>query len=150
MPWRILSHGLTLMCVVLAWVLFRAETLTAAGSLLQQLIAWNGLAFTGPYEKAILSTDLYRIATVIAPSASAIGIVTTALCAGWFICLCLPNTYQLFAHQLDEIQARPGEPINPRGLVWHPNWRWAVFTVLLLFCSLLFLSAPTEFLYFQF
>jgi hypothetical protein len=150
LPGSIASHALTLICVVLAWILFRAESIGAAGIVFQQLLDWNGLSFAGPYEKAILSTDLYRIARIITPAASAMGVATVALLAGWFICLKLPNTGQLFSQQLDTIQARPMPQLLRGRLVWAADWRWALVTVLLLLFSFLFLSEPTEFLYFQF
>jgi alginate O-acetyltransferase complex protein AlgI len=44
-PW-ILGHALTLLCVLIGWVIFRAETLAGAGAMYGGMLGLNGLALS--------------------------------------------------------------------------------------------------------
>jgi hypothetical protein len=53
-------------------------------------------------------------------------------------------------HRFRPALATSGEPLDAKRLQLHLNWKWATAVGFLAGVSLLSLSRPTEFLYFQF
>ncbi|MHC4860800.1 MAG: MBOAT family O-acyltransferase [Planctomycetota bacterium] len=124
---------ITFLCVVVAWVLFRAESLDAAMQLYQGMAGWNGVS--------VSPTSLFEGWQQIVLT----GLLLVLAGAG-------PNTQELLG---DFDPALPGHrpsataPLG-RGLRWRPNARWAVLMAGLAVASILVLERSDEFLYFQF
>jgi alginate O-acetyltransferase complex protein AlgI len=95
----ILSHALTLLAVVVAWVPFRAPSLTGTLAILRGMAGLNGLALPTPL--LALVPWLGHIARGV-PVLPALGDARTLslpeatawLMAGWFIVLCLPHLHE--------------------------------------------------------
>jgi alginate O-acetyltransferase complex protein AlgI len=129
-----LAHGLTLFAVIVAWVPFRADNLTIAGSILRSMAGANGIAL--PSMIVALLPPLARIATPV-PVLPWLGDartlsfpeVSACLLLGWFIVLALPNVHVT----------------SERGRNWALTAGFA-FTLQALF----FAPRVAPFLYFQF
>jgi alginate O-acetyltransferase complex protein AlgI len=98
-PPRVVSHGLTLLAVVVAWLPFRAANLAATVAIMRGMVGLNGLAIPAPL--VALAPWLGRIAHTV-PVLPALGDArtlslpdaTACLMIGWFIVLCLPNLHE--------------------------------------------------------
>jgi D-alanyl-lipoteichoic acid acyltransferase DltB (MBOAT superfamily) len=121
---------LTLLCVIIAWVFFRADDLASAARVLEGLTGVNGLGRIGGNQLASWNG-----------LASAIGLLALAMIA--------PNSQQIlrdFRPGLDRIAI----PERFAALVLRPTGWWAVATALLMIVAILNLWAPSEFLYYRF
>jgi hypothetical protein len=98
------GHALTLICVIVAWVPFRAGNLHAAGTMLAGLAGWHGL--TLPQLVTGLVPPLAAFATPV-PVLRYLGDArtlsfpeaTACLLLGWAIVLLMPNTQELTQRQ---------------------------------------------------
>jgi alginate O-acetyltransferase complex protein AlgI len=140
--------GLTLPAVMMAWVVFRADTVSGAWVLYQGLAGQNGVT--------IPAGVMWRLGS-LAPILSGWGvtaaggdtfqwlsmIVWTSL--GFAIAVLAPNSVQIFrASALHDPHDRPSP------LSWHANWHWALAVGALVALSLLQLGSPSQFIYFNF
>ena len=125
-----LAVAATFAVTALAWVLFRAETLPAAGRVYAALAGAGGGA-GGPAAGWPVWSGLAGCAVVV---------------------FFAPNTQQLMATVRPRIEhfLAPGEPPAPGVLQWRPTVAWAVFLGVLFFVVVTNLSNATDFLYFQF
>ena len=134
--YAVLSLALTQLCVVVAWVFFRADSLTTALRVLR--------AMFGPL----------TMRPVIVPTLEmvlSLGLIVAAYVA----CLVLPNVNELFRDEGPvglETYRLPQAWSRPR-LRWAMQMRWAVLTAAMLVAALVAIVARgegTPFLYFQF
>lgn len=129
---------LTFMCVVFAWVPFRAETTTATLAIWKGMIGLNGLHDLGNFAKPSRALSWVHVGLVLAFLA--------------------PNTQTIMR------RARPGlrtrgypSPYFVRGfwpetarLIWTATWPFAIITAVLLSASIVSLKNVSEFIYFRF
>ena len=149
-----LSRIFTFICVTLAWVFFRAESLNGAlvvlkgminlphtfkGRIgpLENILVSAGFQFQGPW---VSLSDYLSIPWLI----FWMGIV-------WF----WPNTQEWMSRYQSALNAdkfiKPGElPFFSDRLKWHATAAWGLAIVIIGIAATLHLSRPTEFLYFQF
>jgi|ERR1035441_4535730 D-alanyl-lipoteichoic acid acyltransferase DltB (MBOAT superfamily) len=131
----------TFLAVVAAWVFFRAENLTSAIKLLGSMAGWHGFSF----ETAGLSFKL----------ASGTKRVLVFLAVVWLF----PNSHEILAEHKPALEYTK-EPVQvslaptPRWLgerlTWRPTLPWALVLTALMVWSVLSLSQPSEFIYWQF
>lgn len=148
---RALSWGLTFLCVVTAWVFFRAADLDTALSMLSSMAGLNGvslpLSVKPMFDAAGLTgalpvtfTGLFPHGTFGAPLIG-LTLIGTALA----LALALPNTNQVMGFSYG---------FAAKGLMGRPWWRpslaWAAFTGLTLAICLISLRRISEFIYFNF
>jgi hypothetical protein len=150
--WRVASIALTFICVCVAWVFFRATDFDKAALILQGMAGQYGVglpASIGPGLGGL--TPLLERAGVdfyLGGGARFLGTWSWVVIAGAIAFLC-PNTQQIMRHY----ESRPTDAIKSRlavWMTWQPSRRWGVYLGAILLGSLLSLSRPTEFLYFQF
>ena len=151
---RFLAIVLTFICVVFAWVYFRAPDLPTANRLVIGMLGGFGTALPD------------SIATLIGPGKQLLercGISTylgggtlfletwAAVSGAALIAFMAPNTQQIMAHFDPALRASGYVSERPATrLLWAPQ-RLAALAVGTLFAAgMLALSRPTEFLYFQF
>lgn len=125
--WTLLARLLTFICVVFAWVFFRAETLDAALAISGAMLGFNGLTVTGHFQ---------------------LSMIAQLLAIAWL----LPNTQQLMSHHNVALSHHPSDSGANRlsWLNWKPNWFWLVYIYLLGFIALNQGGKISEFLYFRF
>ncbi len=125
--WRwIGGRALTFVAVVVAWVLFRAQSLEGAGRLLTAMSGLRGFELAASFELR-----------------DALLLVLPLLLLVWTA----PNTQELFAEYRPALYG-PTEP--PGRLRWSPTPLAAGALALAALVTLLHLSRPSEFLYYQF
>jgi hypothetical protein len=122
-------------------VFFRAENLTSAIKLLGSMAGWHGFSF----ETAGLSFKL----------ASGTKRVLVFLAVVWLF----PNSHEILAEHKPALEYTK-EPVQvslaptPRWLgerlTWRPTLPWALVLTALMVWSVLSLSQPSEFIYWQF
>ena len=151
------SHLLTLACIVVAWVFFRAESLDAASLMLSGLLGQNGFVVPDAMRDQLgwlamlLSSGSLEFAPVSARQfASGYAVCLLA----YAIIILLPNTTELM---------RAYGPVLPSGRIdssrevraklpmeWQPSARWAIAIAAILFVALLMVSSEQEFIYYAF
>jgi alginate O-acetyltransferase complex protein AlgI len=147
LPGRLAAVALTFTCVVGTWVLFRAETLPAAGRMLRAMSGVDG--FAGP---ALAHATDAGAGTVFGPEQLLVFIALLAVV--W----CLPNTQELMGEHLpgtaeaDLSAGRAGRGFRRPVLApaWTPSLRWAAYAAALGMVSLLGMVERSEFVYFRF
>ncbi len=152
---RFLSVSLTFVCVVLAWVYFRAPDIASANHIVLGMAGANGTAIPDAIGNRL---------GALGPLLQDLGIGTfmgggAAFVEAWMwilgsaaIAFCLPNTQEIMNRYDPALRERyDASDALPRLYVaWRPGPRHAVATGLLLCAGLLALGRPTTFLYFQF
>ena len=127
------AHVITVLCVVVSIVMFRAESVPAA------LAVYAGMAGLNGATPSILAVSA---ATPLA-----------VLAAGWLVIYFAPNTQQILRDWRPALNADEWLHVSPPPLRarWAPNLGWAVPTAVTLFLAVAFVSRQqTEFIYFNF
>ena len=140
------SWGLTLACVILAWVPFRASSLPSVARMYMSLCPPAALAVA-----MVAGDDFAPTSTLRLPIIGNTALV--ALACGLGACLFAPSTAELFRDFLGD----PGLPSkSPTWLLdllsWRPGRFWAITTAGTFFLAVMDLlsATPSAFLYFQF
>jgi alginate O-acetyltransferase complex protein AlgI len=125
--------ALTFVCVVCAWVFFRAETFGGARAVLASMFGADG----------------FHVATTLNVKREALAWLFPLAA----ICYALPNTQQIFAAYRPVLG--PVEPaslpiMRLSAIAFRPTLAWACFAVTIGLVSLWQLSKVSEFIYFQF
>ena len=120
---------LTLFCVILAQVLFRADSTRGAFAMFAAMFGRTGLAMHG-----------------LAPLVKPMLLLPLLFAAVWL----LPNTQQILAHFQSDAGTAPQPGALGRWLVWRPNAAWALTLAIALLACLAYLEDTSRFLYFQF
>jgi len=139
-PWDMAGyHVLTLLCVIAANVVFRAESMGSAVAI------WAGMLRLG---------EVGQIAQVLPATAAELlaePALFVAVCAA-LVALC-PNTQQIMGRYTPVLNWDKWRVVAPAALAfqWRPTLPWAVVTGLVLFGAVAFVSrGQTEFIYFNF
>jgi alginate O-acetyltransferase complex protein AlgI len=116
---------ITYLAVLLAQIVFRADTLSDAITI--------GGTMAGLTDAAANPVQ---------------GFVGTRIALGYVICLFLPNTQQIIGNYRPVLE----QVTPPKWLTfsWQPGFGWGIASGLILFASLLRMSDVSKFLYFQF
>lgn len=152
-PW--LARGLTLLCVVLAWVSFRAPDLQTALSVYRGLAGLNGVLLPPPVAKSL--NWLPGIGALLTAGPIDVDHPLTTLL--WILALLavvwvLPNTHQWLGPASPALPSEgypataPAPP--PRLLQWRPNWLYGLSFAGGLFICVVKLNDVSPFIYFQF
>jgi alginate O-acetyltransferase complex protein AlgI len=128
------SLTLTQLCVVVAWVFFRADSIGTANSVLRAM---------------------YGLTPALANPSSLVSRIDFGLIAvGYLVCLALPNVNELFRYNKVGLDTyRLPRPWSLSRTYWTMSARWAVATAALFAIALvaiLVVGEGTPFLYFQF
>lgn len=131
------ARGLTFLAVVVAWVFFRAENVSAALAMLRGMAGLNG-ALAGGAGPAQAFSD----------TGTAFAVTGLLLAVAWLA----PSTQQItrYIGPEHEVVLDVHEAEQAHASRWRPSPRWAVSTGLLLAACLMSMSRVSEFLYFQF
>jgi D-alanyl-lipoteichoic acid acyltransferase DltB (MBOAT superfamily) len=154
--WAVLSVVITFAAVCVAWVFFRATNVTKASEILVAMAGFNGVALPDSIglQLGTLRDLLERAGVTFYLGGGARFVETwTWVVIGSMIAFGFPNTQQIMNKwdpALDYVSNRISAGPFGQILVWRPAARWACFLGLIMVVSLLSLSRPAEFLYFQF
>lgn len=121
---RYLSWPLTMLCVLVAWVFFRANTFHSALAVLKGMWWGNGLclptswrAFSNVFPGFARFDGLFPHQLFITQE------ILPALALGLVIAFFMPNTQQIFARYRPALEAEQG---NRHRLQWRPTPLWAL------------------------
>lgn len=149
------SWILTFLCVVIAWVFFRAASLDGALHMLAAMFGVGGLMLPESYfaHSGFLGSWLGQLGVRFEGTpAFFAGKTQYALLAGLTAAvLLLPRVRDLFAKDAPGLDPYPPPPARSTAfLTWRPNLSWALLLALAFAASVYFLRRDSEFLYFQF
>ncbi len=176
---KICAHAFTLLAVVVAWVLFRAESIHDAGQIYAGMFGLNGVALPAQWQynhaglvqtlsglgvsfeplinMGPLFTPLRDIAVLFSMpvQVDSVGTVTAfaSLLVPIMFALFWPNTQQIMsgANSLSETAYGAGAGQNaPAYLLWRPNITFAVITAVMAAYASFGGNGVSQFLYFQF
>ncbi len=144
-----LSRALTLLCVMLAWVPFRAADLATTGRIYASLVGAQGMggappsAVSGFAEVLLVGAPGIDWATVLA---------LLVVGGGLALVLLAPNTQTLMRRWQPGLASSGYETgiEEARRAVWRPTWRLAALTGVAFAACLMWLNRASEFIYFQF
>ncbi|NOQ76730.1 MAG: MBOAT family protein [Methylococcaceae bacterium] len=143
----IISHTITLIAVIYAWVFFRAESIDCALNIVKGLSGMNGIVFPEKYLRWdnlspwLISNGASFSNLELISSLSDLISLFLILILG---CLILPNTREFFEeHRAIHIK-------SIFSIKWGYNNSWALVMSLIVFISMANLGLVKEFIYFQF
>ena len=124
---RSFSVGITFLAVLFAWVMFRAASVSDALTIWQTMLGMNGFVLPSAYAAWFGSAHQFQHSPFIN------GIEIVAMFALLIFCMSTPNT-----------------PYRAVTMIATPTWCSAALVSIMVVASLLALSHPTTFLYYQF
>lgn len=148
---RFAAHLLTLLAVVFAWVVFRAQTWDGAISVWQSMLGFNGVPVPVPLASLLTPVnEAFGLPIFIEGGLFKNRLFEVNEAVLWIIgltgaALLLPNTQEImqaFKPALDDVKASK--------IQWHPNLAWLCVLCTTAIYTLLQLTGVSEFLYFQF
>lgn len=171
----VVSHALTLIAVVVAWVLFRAESVDIAARVLAGMAGLNGVAlpvewlhshaslantlgalgvqFQSLAHMGPLFTPLRDLAVLSGAQmqVDSVGTITAllSLAVPIVIALFLPNTQQIM-QRFDPVIGSTVTGGIPQVLAWRINIPFAILTAMMAAYACFGSSVASQFLYFQF
>jgi alginate O-acetyltransferase complex protein AlgI len=151
--WTWTARLVTFVAVVIGWVIFRAETLSAAMQLLKAMAGYNGVVISNAW-----LLRLGPVASWMQALGIEFGVLTVPLAVKacfWTIPLfaivwLMPNTQEYMANYHIGFEKTGIEPSRFGALIWRPSWILAVVFGIAGCYTLLSLHHESEFLYFQF
>jgi alginate O-acetyltransferase complex protein AlgI len=128
---RQVAWTLTFLCVIIAWVFFRANTVSDAVLIVQAMMDYSQVDFPISWENRFAFLKTWGIAfrplpALIGGSREIVILVLLTVVVKW-----APNTMEIVQKQ-------------------RYNWIWAIAISIILFLSLINMSRTSDFLYFQF
>ncbi len=149
---RTLACAITFAAVVVAWVVFRADSLATASVMLQGMAGLNGFALPDHWLPKWGALGAWLAAHGVMFN-DARGMVTAGLVYWLVILLAVvwfaPNTQQIMASAQPALGV-PADSAPARRLLWRPSAWLAVPFALLAIVIVVNLHKKSEFLYFQF
>ncbi len=147
--WRCFSWLMTFVAVVVAWVYFRAETLTSANEMVASMFGLNGISLPetmGSLAPVFMTGFLQFDAQLILSLGEWVqGTALILFLLG--IAVFAPNTQQIMIAFNPVIESAK---ILPGLLQWRPNWKWALSMSTVAVIAVINANDVSEFLYFQF
>ena len=154
---RAVARLVTFFCVVVGWVLFRAESLDAATHMLASMAGLNGISLPAGLaprlggleaplaELGVSFTGMFQH-DVFAHSMTGLFWLAALFVVIW----ACPNTQQIMGRYRPAFDIYRHENGRRRPWQWRAAPRWAFLTAAMAIVCTLFLSRLSEFLYFQF
>lgn len=153
---KLFGWAITMLAVVVAWVPFRSENISAAGYILAGMGGFHGFVLPESYlgylnHLAGLGDYLAGIGWKFENSLYFNGIKEVlALSSLLVVVTVLPNIQQLMYRYRLSFETYKGEVLGLRWIEWRPSWAWALFSGGVFALAILGLTRISEFLYYQF
>jgi D-alanyl-lipoteichoic acid acyltransferase DltB (MBOAT superfamily) len=157
---RAAARALTFLCVVVAWVFFRAESYQSATTILKAMFLGNGVALSPFITRRVeVPAVLERLASVTYEGMFHNGLVDPSAALWWIAVLALiawlaPNTQELMGRYRPALGFLGVEGLASRArwLLWRPSVVWSIVVALLSAAALMnmWIGDNAEFIYFQF
>jgi len=149
------GHGvgrlITFLAVVVAWVVFRSESIDGAINMYEGMLGLNGFSFPGSFASLVPAlNEFFPNSHIVANGLGTFGSsydvasLIVLLVIVWFA----PNTIELMSGHKPAI-GLSGFPIQ-RRIEWRPNLAWSILLAVIATVAVSSLGTTSEFLYFQF
>jgi D-alanyl-lipoteichoic acid acyltransferase DltB (MBOAT superfamily) len=145
-----LAWAITMLAVIIAWVLFKATTFSAALVMLTVMFVPHQILVPEAISSWLpLSNQAFFVAS--SNWSGAVGGITALgfIALIWLATIRFPNVQQMFKHQHPFLDADP-DWARPDTCLWQPTWIWLLVLSTLLAVSMLRLGNDSTFLYFNF
>ena len=143
---------LTFVCVVVAWVFFRATNFQAAVTIARGLFGLNGIVL--PEHLGMLfgpaGAWLRQVGVEFRSSSLLDGFGEGFVAAALAIAFWAPNTQQILRGWRPALVVPDDARMGPIRLAWSPNAAWTAVIAVLAILATINISEHSEFLYFQF
>jgi len=150
LPVRLLSQGVTLLAVMVAWVFFRAESSAGAFSILGSMASPGNMEINQQYiDTVVAEQPLMSLLQAIAPGTEGLHMIATLLVLALGVTLFAPNTQQ-FMRDFQPALVANKWPAHGGRLVFRLSVGYGLLLGLLAYLGLLNLGNEAEFIYFQF
>jgi D-alanyl-lipoteichoic acid acyltransferase DltB (MBOAT superfamily) len=155
--WHVTGIVLTFIAVCFAWVFFRANDLPRALSIIAGMLGANGVALPDGIGNQLGSlkslAEHYGVTFYLGGGARFVQTYGW-VAVGFVIAMFAPNTQQLmrrFDPALDyDARRDTASAAATASVAWRPSAAWALALAIITTLSMLSLTRPAEFLYFQF
>lgn len=154
--WVVFSVALTFAAVCGAWVFFRATNVGRATDIVQAMLGLSGIALPDSIgnQLGVWKASLEQAGVGFYLGGGARFVETWVwVVIGALIAFALPNTQQIMSNfdpALDFVAPSSSGGRVGHALAWRPTLIWSLAIGVIMLGSLLSLSRPAEFLYFQF
>ena len=149
---RSFACAITFIAVVVGWVIFRADSLSAASKMLSGMAGFNGFALPdhwlgkwGEFGQWLASSGVAFSDSRGLVTAGLVNWIAILLAIVWFA----PNTQQIMA-RFKPALLLPRDMAAARRLAWRPTVAMGLLVAAAAFVSIVNLHRQSEFLYFQF
>lgn len=144
---------LTFLCVTVAWVFFRAESLSAAFEVLKGMSGLNGVVLPATYEAKLGMVGAWLASAGVEFGASGVyagkqGFLVLVGVA--FLTFVLPNSSQTLGTRNPGIVPSQFQGRNANWLAWNDSTSWALALGAAAALAMLSGTTGSQFLYFQF
>jgi len=149
---KVAAWAITTLCVVLAWVFFRAHSVSGAWHLASAMFSLDNLVappFLQPFLSGI-SGIRFDNNIWLTKTGGGSNVYFLMLGLGFVIVLTFPNAAMLFSQHAPTIGMQPSEENFGWSLRWKPTILWAVFLSAILAFAFTRIGANSTFLYFNF
>ena len=150
--YRFICQLLTFLCVIGAFVLFRAENLETAKNIYYSMIGFNKIDLPNNFfpnlqhwlmEWNFNFNGFQKNSFISAP------IIATQIIILIIIVMFFPNTIEIMRNYIEDKDHL--RVTNKKSFIsWKPNFFWGILIGIMFFFSLLNITTPSEFLYFDF
>jgi alginate O-acetyltransferase complex protein AlgI len=148
----IVARTVTFLCVMFAWVFFRATSLPTAVVIIKGMVGLNGIvlpehveSLLGPIGHALRQAGV-EFRFMPKPDSAGIGWVAALLLIAFFC----PNTQQIMRNWRPALVMPASQKIGLIRAAWSPNAYWTLAITLVAAWATLHISENSAFLYFQF
>ena len=148
---HLLSVLVTFLAVAAAWVVFRADNISTATTMLKTMAGMNGFVLPGKWliQWGEFGQWLSEQGIQFGKSKALIaGGAINWICISMLIVWLAPNTQQIMAVFKPALDMPNGN--GAKRLLWQPSYLWLVASVVCAVFSILSISELSEFIYFQF
>jgi alginate O-acetyltransferase complex protein AlgI len=157
--YKIFGRSITFMSVVVAWVMFRAESLDGALNMYEAMFGFNGVSLPvwaeiklGDFSESLkligINYNGMFYNDVFGNSKEGMLILFAMLLIVWFA----PNTYELLKNEKPAmgVENYLSQKQSRIIAVWVPNIVYVLIISIVLVVAIMFIQQESEFLYFQF
>jgi D-alanyl-lipoteichoic acid acyltransferase DltB (MBOAT superfamily) len=155
LAYSLVARTITFFCVIIAWIFFRAENMSAAFVMLKGMLGFNGIQIPAGYltKLGVVGNMLNLMGVKFLDPEFYYGIPVASMLVALFVLTWFaPNTQQLMSAYRIGIDVHHSLEINSfwRKFRWHPTIIWAVIIFIIGIISITKIGDTSEFLYFQF
>lgn len=149
-PTKLISHAATFLSVVIGWVIFRSPSLRGAYGLTKGMFGFNGFSFPIELKQCLIHSGMGPRLSFSAYCVQFWPALLWIAGLSWIV-FAFPNTREIMGYFSPELSNKGVSRLEPTPFLhWRPTMFWSLGVSVLAIISLMSLTNPTEFLYFQF